>query len=307
MFNVISDFISDIKPSHQHAEVNFSSVLNANFNFSLKVSKFTSQPKMKQWAIITGGGTGIGAALAQHFALANNMKVLIVDHHLKPLTDRKAGSPENITFLEGDITEEETVNRIDNTIPSEDDIKFVVQNAAVGDPGKVGEIDIKHFEYAFRVNVIAPLMLTQKLLPRMKRTEGNRILHVGTGVAFMPQLGTATYGITKLAFHRLYEQLRVELQDTEVSIGSARPGIVDTEGLWHHYELAKNQNLPHTIYFDQAKKENKIWSVEESARFLAYFLTETTRYEYSAQEWNMDDETHWPKWKEPTIWGQWKD
>ena len=63
------------------------------------------------------------------------------------------------------------------------------------------------------VNVTAPLMLTQRLLPRLRQSKG-RILHIGTNIAFNAQTGTATYGITKMAFHRLYEQLKVDLQGT---------------------------------------------------------------------------------------------
>ena len=51
-----------------------------------------------------------------------------------------------------------------------------------------------------------------------------------TGVAFRPQLGTATYGITKMAFQRLYEQTQHELTP-EVGVANVLPGVVDTEGL----------------------------------------------------------------------------
>ena len=64
-------------------------------------------------------------------------------------------------------------------------MSFLVHNAAVGNPEKFGEIDQEHFEYALRVNVTAPLMLSQKFLPRLKKTscdtqgwEG-RIVHLG--------------------------------------------------------------------------------------------------------------------------------
>ena len=62
------------------------------------------------------------------------------------------------------------------------------------------------FRYALEVNVVAPLALTQALLPRLRAAagaaEGGRVLHLGTGVAHAVQPGTGTYGITKLAFHR---------------------------------------------------------------------------------------------------------
>ena len=109
-------------------------------------------------------------------------------------------------------------------MPDGEELRFLVQNAAVGVPGRIGDIKRSDFEYAMAVNVTAPLMLTQKLLPKLQKSHGSRILHIGTNIAFGPQLGTATYGITKMAFHRLYEQLKVDLKGTGVSIGSAHPG-----------------------------------------------------------------------------------
>ena len=56
-------------------------------------------------------------------------------------------------------------------------------------------------------------MLTQKLLPLLRQSRG-RILHIGTNIAFNAQVGTSTYGITKMAFYRLYQQLKVDLEGT---------------------------------------------------------------------------------------------
>ena len=115
------------------------------------------------------------------------------------------------------------------------------------------------------------------------------------GVAFRPQLGTATYGFTKMAFQRLYEQTSLELTP-EVGVANVLPGVVDTEGLWEHYELAKKAGLPHVAYFDAVKQEKKIISAEECARFIAFVLTETSDQEYSKQ-WSIADETLWHLWR----------
>ena len=63
-------------------------------------------------------------------------------------------------------------------------------------------------------------------------------------MAFNAQLGTTTYGLTKMAFHRLYEQLKVELDGSGVIVGSVSPGIIDTEGVTEHLKLAKAEQLP---------------------------------------------------------------
>ena len=117
------------------------------------------------------------------------------------------------------------------------------------------------------------------------------------GVAFRAQLGTATYGITKMAFQRLHDQLVHELAPMGIGVAMVMPGVVDTEGLWEHYELAKAQQLPHVEYFDTVKLNGQIISSEECAQFFSYVLCETTQEDYS-KEWRVNDESLWHVWKE---------
>ena len=169
---------------------------------------------MPKWAIITGAGTGIGAGLARHLA-EKGFHILAVGRRNGPLKQLSESFPETIHPLSTDIATDEGIEKIYEAIPKDDDLMYLVQNAAIGVPARLGEIKRQDFEYAMAVNVTAPLMLTQKLLPRLSRSKG-RILHIGTNIAFNAQTGTATYGITKMAFHRLYEQLKVDLQETGI-------------------------------------------------------------------------------------------
>ena len=54
-----------------------------------------------------------------------------------------------------------------------------------------------------------------------------RVLHLGTGVAHQLQIGTSKYGITKLAFFRIY-QLSLDYEGANVYADTARPGVVKT-------------------------------------------------------------------------------
>jgi len=246
------------------------------------------------WAVITGAGTGIGAALAKELA-GRGVKVLAVGRRLERLEATRSAQPDLITSLCADVGTTKGQQDILAGVPSTESIKYLVHNAAVGEPGRLGEIDVDAFSYAMAVNVVGPLALTQGFLSRLKNDKG-RILHLGTGVAFRPQLGTATYGITKMAFQRLYEQTNHELAP-EVGVANVLPGVVDTEGLWEHYDLAKKASLPHVAYFDSVKKENKIISAEECAKFIAYVLMDSSEQDYSKQ-WSIADETLWHLWRD---------
>ena len=253
---------------------------------------------MKSWIIVTGAGSGIGAAIVKELSKLNLFHFLAIGRRSTNLEKTKSESSNNekIFTLSADIGNHTDLEKIKSFIPNTDLVKYLIQNAAVGVPDRLVDMKRQDFEYALAVNVTAPLFLTQMFLPQMKKCKG-RILHLGTGVAFHPQIGTATYGISKMAFHRLFTQLQVELKDTEVNVASLLPGVVDTEGLWEHYELAKQQQLPHVSYFDQVKKENKISSAEFSAKFIKYVLVDSADADFS-KEWNIHDSSHWSFWKD---------
>jgi len=249
---------------------------------------------MHKWAVITGAGTGIGASLTKHLA-RKGINVLAIGKRFHKLKQISELYPEKIHPFSTDITTKEGIEKISEAVPKNEKLIYLVQNAAIGIPEKLGQIQRSDFENAISVNVTAPLMLTQKLLPHLSKSNG-RILHIGTNVAFNPQIGTATYGVTKMAFHRLYEQLKVDLKGTGVSIGSARPGIVDTEGLRNHLKLARAVNLPHVAYFDSIKQKGEILISDYVAKFLAFLLEQTDKEEFSAKEWSIKDETHHSRW-----------
>lgn len=253
-----------------------------------------TQEMMKTWAVITGAGTGIGAALAKELS-CHNLHVLAVGRRLQRLQETQRYAPDNIHPLAVDIATTEGQRKILDFIPEGDVVKYLVQNAAVGVPSRLQDIQRDEFEYAFAVNVTAPLMLSKGFFPRLNNNHG-RIIHIGTGVASMPQLGTITYGITKMAFQRLYQQLVVEFEGSNVKIAEVLPGVVDTEGLWEHIKLAKEHQLPHISYFTKVEKEGKIFSAELAAKFLKFVLVDTADEEFS-RVWNIHDSEHWQQWK----------
>ena len=254
---------------------------------------------MKCWAVVTGAGTGIGAALAKELT-KHGLQVLAIGRRSDPLLQmqKECHFPDAIFPLAVDISTDEGQQKIFNAIPVDDSLKYLVQNAAVGVPSRIEDIKREDFEYALAVNVTAPIMLTKGFLPKLKNS-GGRILHLGTNVAFKAQLGTTTYGVTKMAFHRLYEQLKVELAGSGVFVASVHPGVVKTEGLWEHIRLANEHHLPHVTYFDWVQKEGKMLTADFSAKFLTFVLMNTKDEEYS-QEWHIHDEKHWSRWRNET-------
>ena len=70
------------------------------------------------------------------------------------------------------MTEEEIINKISSYIPGEHQIKFFIPCQRVGYLAQLQELKMADFENAFKVHVVSPLYLSQKLIPRLKQSTG---------------------------------------------------------------------------------------------------------------------------------------
>lgn len=241
------------------------------------------------WVVITGGGSGIGRALVHHYSRTHRVLTCGRRHDALLQTRQSAPQPDAVTTCSCDLALATGRQRLVECLPPDAPLALLVQNAAIGDPAPLAQLDIAHFEESLCVNVVAPLALAQAFLPHLRRG-GGRILHLGTSVAFHPQSGTATYGITKMAFHRLYEQLNAEALG--VPVGSLSPGMVDTEGVRDHVAKARALHLPHVRFFDEAFEKQWTTPVEELMtlvdELLAMDAATFARREWRFSEWRKE-------------------
>jgi len=240
--------------------------------------------------IITGGGSGIGRALVQHFSAVHHILTCGRRIHALEETKSRATNPERVHIVQADLAIEEDRERFISSLHNnnnDNDVTCLIQNAAIGDPAAAFDDDIdisRHLEEALQVNVVAPLALARGFMPALTRGNG-RILHLGTSVAFRPQEGTLVYGVTKMAFHRLYQQINVE--KNSVPCGSISPGMVDTEGVLDHWKKARDANLPHVRYFEEAyQDQRKMMTPMSSLMHFFEDVLEMDETTFSSREWN---------------------
>ena len=240
----------------------------------------------RSWVVVTGGGSGIGRAIVKHFSAKFN--ILTCGRRLAPLQESRslADTPDNVVTVQADISKEEDRSRFVDSLPQDAGVVLLVQNAAIGDPARLPDVDLSHLEHALKVNLLAPLALTQALLPALRLGQG-RILHLGTSVAHQPQEGSLTYGITKMAFHRLYRQINAE-PDLGVPCGSLSPGMVDTEGVLDHLEKARAAGLPHVKYFDEAYKNDWLTPEQNLMKMIEYLMSMDPQM-FSSKEWKYSE------------------
>lgn len=242
--------------------------------------------RSEAWIVVTGGGSGIGRGLVHHFSRTHNVLTCGRRHVALQETQRLAPRPSSVTIVACDIGDRKGRENLLRALPAMAQVKLLVQNAAIGDPGPLSSLDIDHFEHTLRINVVAPLALTQAFLPALKAGRG-RILHIGTSVAFQPQPGTATYGVSKMAFHRLYQQLNKE-DLGDVVVGSLSPGLVDTEGVRDHVAKARALDLPHVKFFDSAFDQGWTTNMDDLAKFVDH-LVDMPAENFISKEWRFSE------------------
>lgn len=184
-------------------------------------------------ALVTGAGPNIGRAIAATLAragatvLCNDLKPEIAEAAAKASSEgnRKAFA------LPFDITDpDQTEKAIDEASRKHGTIDILVNNAGVAQAGYFDAISPDSIRSMLHVNLVAPLFLSQAVLPKMLRSGWGRLVFVGSaggGIA-LPTL--TAYGATKAGIKPLAEGLRRELlTNANVRVTVAVPGVVRGE------------------------------------------------------------------------------
>jgi benzil reductase ((S)-benzoin forming) len=246
---------------------------------------------MQKFAIITGGGSGIGQAVAHNLS-DHGLDVLIVGRRTKALEETKAHQPKRIQILQADVSSSSGREKLLAHVEKRKQIDFLIHNAGIVEPiTPISDIKVSDWRKTQATNVEAPLFLTQGLLPKLK---GGRVLHISSGLAHLPMSSWCSYCTSKAGLFMIYQCLKEEFGES-VSFGSVMPGIVDTEmqAVIRHTDDTVASNIE---FFRQLKDENKLLTSQTVANFLAWLLLSISAKRYAEQEWDIYDGAHHREW-----------
>lgn len=181
--------------------------------------------------LITGGGSGIGRALAEALNAKGNT-VIIAGRRERVLDEVTQANPGMESMLldiqdKADIAAfaREAVTRF----PA---LNVVINNAGIMKPET--QVDLAIAEETIATNLLGPIRLTAALLPHLLEQPRASIVTVSSGLAFVPMAATPTYSATKAAIHSWSMALRHQLKDTSVEVVEIAPPYVQTELLGAH-------------------------------------------------------------------------
>lgn len=228
----------------------------------------TEQPSLAgRKAIITGGTTGIGRAIAILLA-SEGAKVFICGRTPAHLDDalariREVGEGDGINV---DLTRQEEVDRfVEEGVRYLGGVDIAVINAGLP-IGPLAESKVEDIRYIVDTNLTSFMTSARRLLDHLK--PGSDVVIIGSMSAVSRGADSTVYAATKTGVQAFAEALRKELADKDIKVGNIEPGLVGTDMQLPDIPVEKQREMIH---------EAKMLRAEDIAAATHFMLTQPRR------------------------------
>ena len=176
-------------------------------------------------ALITGGGQGIGSAIAQRF-VADGARICISGRSQSKL-DKIAGSlpSGSVTTCAGDVSKYEDAKRmVEATVKFGGKLDVLINNAGIDPGGSVVDLDPELWRQVIEINLTGPFLLMKASIPHMIKNGGGSIINIGSlgGLRCLP--GMPAYASSKGALIMLTQQVALDYGPYKVRSNIVCPG-----------------------------------------------------------------------------------
>ena len=180
-------------------------------------------------AIITGGGSGIGKAIAAAF-VSEGAQVMICGRDRGKLELAASGLGTGCTPIAADVGDPKDIEHLASAAAGQfQRIDILVNNAGVLLPGNAESVTDQQWQQTFDVNVRAVWLLSRAVLPHMRAAGGGSIINIGSVLSFLGARNRVAYAASKGAVLAMTRAMAVDHAGEKIRVNCICPGIVETE------------------------------------------------------------------------------
>ena len=196
-----------------------------------------------QIALVTGGGTGIGKAIAKAM-LAEGAKVIIVGRKGEILKEAQAELGSDVEMMTCDVTQEDQVKKVyENIISNHGKIDILINNAGMAAKAKSYEMSYNLWKKVVDVNLNGAFLCAREAMKIMVNQKSGRIINIGSISGQMSRPENAPYTATKFAIEGLTRALALDGRDHGVAVSVIHPGNAATNIWKGREEISEREGL----------------------------------------------------------------
>jgi NAD(P)-dependent dehydrogenase (short-subunit alcohol dehydrogenase family) len=225
-------------------------------------------------ALITGGSRGIGAEIARQLA-AEGARIFLAandsDDRFEDVARRCREQSGEIEVRYGRfdfLVDGSSAAIVRAAAESFGRIDILVNNAAIRVRRPFGEFTPQEFDQVVAVNLRAPFLMSQEVVPVMKQNGGGRIINIASQMGSIAEQNLALYGLTKAALIHLTMSMAFELAPANIMVNAVSPGPTMTE-----YNVERTRRHPdylaHKLQYLPSGRYCRPDEIAEVVRFLA--------------------------------------
>jgi 3-dehydrosphinganine reductase len=214
-------------------------------------------------ALVTGGSSGIGLALAEGLA-ENGANIVIMARREQQLYEavhkiqkKRKNGDQFFDVMQVDVANREAVSQAASELISKHGVPdFIFNSAGVCRPGTVQDLDLDLYHWMMDINFFGTLNIIKYFVPGMIKRRSGHIINLSSMAGFLGGYGYSAYGPSKFAVRGFSDVLRAEMKLYGVRVSVVFPPDVDTPSLANEkpYQPAILTELSKTTGMISAKK-----------------------------------------------------
>lgn len=208
--------------------------------------------KTKHTVLLTGGARGLGKAMANVFSAAG------FEVYTPSRTEMDLSRPETIPAYVSQFE----LGTFD----------VLINNAGINITGSYESVTMATLDEMIRVNLTAPFLLAQTIVPHLRHNQWGRIVNISSIFSMVTRAGRSSYSCAKAGLNGLTRSLAVELAPNGILVNSVAPGYVETDLTRQNNTQEDLKRIASTIPL------GRLAQPEEIANYVLFLCSESNTY-----------------------------